>query len=619
MKSKPMDSPKAEPSSMVMTRDRLAYLISKRASLWRSLVCGAVMAWAVISVGSVPTPLSKWSLLLAVFVFGISVLEVRIGAVFMGLICTVQMFSVYPPFGWITLLLSVLFFLVSLASPGRACAVLATPYLMTLYCGIATPLGLAAASRKRSAWFWGGAAFLWTAVHALAAGPARIGISVLGDYRQALEALRARKVAFGSQWLREVLRQSDLGQLRESVLEYLAKPSNSLPFLLQLLLWVGIAYLVRVLYRRRRHRYKNRLALEYLKKVSRHTEEKSIPFFRRLPTVLGLGALCFVVGYIVLGAVYKNIHYGVLSVVMDVVAAAFAWLPLAIVLEGDRYRGKLSKAERLAHAGEAFDEMPVGGRSAGRTRSRSAASAGSGRPHTARAPHRGSDRPAAPPPRPRPVAAPPSTWKPPALAKPRAPSVVSGDRSKLAFAVEAVVFIDMVGSTAMGSRFGDNYVLSLKEQLARIVEEESQRQDRLFIKGTGDGHLLTFPDAPKGVMASLAIMRRVREINEGLEPGRRIHLRFGIHMGELNIDSQGDRIGTAVNFAARIEGTKRDQLRAAEEDPDSIPFPEQDRIFISETVQDLVQHLPGLVFRPLGYFEFKGISGLHRIIEIKPA
>jgi len=613
-----MVSPKNEPSSITVVRDRLAYLISKRASLWRSLACGAVMAWAVISVGSVPTPLSKWSLLLGAFVLGVSVLEVRAGAVFMGLICTVQMFCVYPPFGWIALLLSILFFLVSLATPGRACAVLATPYLMTLYCGIAAPLGLAAASRKRSAWFWGGAAFMWTAMHALAAGPLRIGIPALTDYRQALEALHDKKVAFSSQWLREVLRQSDLGQLKESVLEYLTKPSNGVPFLLQLLLWIGVAYLVRLLYRRRRRRYKDRLALEYLKKVTRQTEAKSVPFFRRLPTALGLGALCFVVGYIVLGIVYKNIHYGVLPAVMDVVAAALLWLPLAVVLEGDRRRGKLSKLERMAEAAESLDELHAGSRAAGRTGPRATASAsGHGRTYATRAPHPRPDRSSAPSPRPRTVAAPPPTWKPPPIARPKVPTTSGVGRSKLTFAVEAVVFIDMVGSTAMGSRFGDNYVLSLKEQLAGIVEEESRRQDRLFIKGTGDGHMLTFPDAPKGVMASLAIMRRIQEINKGLEPGRRIHLRFGVHMGELNIDSHGDRIGTAVNFAARIEGTKREQLRAAEEDPEQVPFPEQDRIFISETVQELVQELPGVAFRPLGYFEFKGISGLHRIIEIK--
>jgi class 3 adenylate cyclase len=140
----------------------------------------------------------------------------------------------------------------------------------------------------------------------------------------------------------------------------------------------------------------------------------------------------------------------------------------------------------------------------------------------------------------------------------------------------------------------------------------------LFSKGTGDGFMLTFPEAENAVTAAMGILRSVRAANEKLPEARSIHLRMGIHLGQLNIDSQGDRIGTAANFAARIEGAKLEQLQAAE-DLTKVHLPERDRVLVSEVVSDEIKALPGLGVRPIGYFEFKGITGLHRIFEVTEA
>jgi class 3 adenylate cyclase len=194
----------------------------------------------------------------------------------------------------------------------------------------------------------------------------------------------------------------------------------------------------------------------------------------------------------------------------------------------------------------------------------------------------------------------------------RTPSSHGG---RAASAVEAVAFIDMVGSTAMGSKYGDEFVFKLKERLGMIVRAECKRHEVLFSKGTGDGFMLTFPEAENAVSAAMNILREIRRENADLPEGRSIHLRFGIHMGQVNIDSRGDRIGTTANFAARIEGAKIEQLQAAE-DPANVQLPEKDRILVSDVVHDELKDHPGYPMRALGYFEFKGITGLHRIYEV---
>jgi class 3 adenylate cyclase len=182
-------------------------------------------------------------------------------------------------------------------------------------------------------------------------------------------------------------------------------------------------------------------------------------------------------------------------------------------------------------------------------------------------------------------------------------------------AVEAIMFIDMVGSTALGSKYGDDYVLGLKEQLGNIVRSEAQQQQVLFSKGTGDGFMLTFPEAENAVTAAMNILRSVRAANEALPEARSIHLRMGVHLGQINIDSQGDRIGTAANFAARIEAAKLDQLKGAE-DLATVQLPERDRVLVSEVISEEIKGNPAFSLRPIGYFEFKGITGLHRIFEV---
>jgi len=660
MSSSTADAPAAL-SGLEGFRDRLAHLGSKRSRLMTRGFCGLAMAIVTLSACGIPTPLSKWSWLLVAGVIGLAMIRPRLGAVGMGCVCTVQALSLNGQLGFITAFLSLVFVVVCEHQALRWFSILLAPYLVRVGLGAGVPLGLALSASRQTAWFWVLVAFLWSLVHGLAVGQPRLGVAPMPDFAKAQQALQAaapakgtaaakpadaakasaaakplkagktapaprKTVVFDAAWFRTALGEADLGDLWDAALQFVVNTGRNGPLMAQLLLWCGIGAGARALYFRRR--IKDRLALEYMEKVTRHAQHAAVPVYRRLYMAMLVGLVAFIAGYVVLAVVSKDIHYGALQVVLDVVSAAVVIVPLWAGLEGDAAAGRhgtgVRRAEHLAGHGVALKDLPVGGGDAprrGGSLRPGPAAPGPGRAPaggTGGGPHR---EPAAPAPAapgagaiPSPAAAPP---RPSASASsgsvlPR-PSLSQVGRASAA--VEAVCFIDMVGSTAMGSKYGDEFVFKLKERLGEIVRGECKRQGVLFSKGTGDGFMLTFPEAENAVSAGMNILREIRRENASLPESRSIHLRMGIHMGQVNIDSRGDRIGTTANFAARIEGAKIEQLQAAE-DPANVQLPEKDRILASDVVHDELKDHPGYPMRAIGYFEFKGITGLHRIYEV---
>jgi class 3 adenylate cyclase len=652
-------------------RDRLAHLGAKRQRLLTNGCSGLAMAVVVLSACRIPTPLSSWSWLLALLVIGLAMVRVRLGAAAMVCACTVQALSLNGQLGVVTAFLGILFVVVCEQQAVRWSALLLAPYLLRVGLGIGVPLGLALSAGRRSAWFWTLLAFLWCVVHGLAVGQPRLGVVPLPSFAQAAQKLKPptaakpgesakateparsgtaaaksartakpaavplrRKVVFNGDWLRTALGEADLSELGDAATQVLVKTGKKGPgpLIAQLLLWVGIAASARALYSHRR--LKDRLALEYLEKMTRQVQHAAVPVYRRLPVAMFGGMLAFVVGYFVLAAVSKDILYGPLQAVLDVASVALAFLPLWAGLEGDAQAGRRDTASRRAEqkAGHAFalKDLPVGGaeasRRAGAFRSGAPAAAGGRAPGGAAAgAHPEAASPGAGPPGAvgeRPAAAPsaaavssPAVSRPAPGPGPALSRSTTSHGGRASSAVEAVMFIDMVGSTAMGSKYGDEFVFKLKEHLGQTVRAECKKQGVLFVKGTGDGFMLTFPEAENAVCAGMNILREVRRENEGVAESRSVHLRMGVHMGQVNIDPRGDRIGTTANFAARIEGAKLEQLQAAE-DPGKVQLPERDRILVSDVVHEELKDNPGYPMRPVGYFEFKGITGLHRIYEV---
>ena len=94
-------------------------------------------------------------------------------------------------------------------------------------------------------------------------------------------------------------------------------------------------------------------------------------------------------------------------------------------------------------------------------------------------------------------------------------------------------------------------------------------------------------------------------------------VRFAELIGLGNLDSSGDRQGTSVNFASRIEGAKTDQFHQTRLGITKADLEEANRILVSEVLNDELKSEPGFKTRLVGYFDFKGISGRHRVYELQ--
>jgi TolB-like protein/tetratricopeptide (TPR) repeat protein len=118
------------------------------------------------------------------------------------------------------------------------------------------------------------------------------------------------------------------------------------------------------------------------------------------------------------------------------------------------------------------------------------------------------------------------------------------------------MYTDMVGYTALGQR-NEFLSLALVEEQTKLIRPILSRYNGKEIKTMGDAFLVEFPNALDAVRCAYDIQRTAREFNVPVPSDRRIHLRIGVHLGDI-IESQDDISGDAVNVASRIEPLAED-------------------------------------------------------------
>ncbi|HKT22652.1 MAG TPA: adenylate/guanylate cyclase domain-containing protein, partial [Nitrososphaerales archaeon] len=120
----------------------------------------------------------------------------------------------------------------------------------------------------------------------------------------------------------------------------------------------------------------------------------------------------------------------------------------------------------------------------------------------------------------------------------------------------AIMFTDMVGYTSLGQR-NEALSLALVEEQRSVVRPVVARHHGREVKTMGDAFLVEFPNVLDAVRCAYDIQRASREFNISMPEDRRIHLRIGVHLGDV-VKSDGDIAGDAVNIASRIEPLAED-------------------------------------------------------------
>ncbi|MBI1884889.1 MAG: AAA family ATPase [Chloroflexi bacterium] len=161
-----------------------------------------------------------------------------------------------------------------------------------------------------------------------------------------------------------------------------------------------------------------------------------------------------------------------------------------------------------------------------------------------------------------------------------------------------IMFTDLVGSTALGDRLGEETAQALRRAHDRILRREFEPFGGSVVKGTGDGFMVSFASARQGVECAVQVQRAIA--GQQAE-GRYLELqvRIGLHTGEP-VAEGGDLFGSDVNLAARI------QVEA-----------EGGQVFVSEVTRLLARDNPGLQFLDRGERSLKGFAEPQRLFEVR--
>lgn len=160
-----------------------------------------------------------------------------------------------------------------------------------------------------------------------------------------------------------------------------------------------------------------------------------------------------------------------------------------------------------------------------------------------------------------------------------------------------IMFTDIVGSTELTERLGDRRARDVLRRHDEVIRRHTKAHGGTEVKSMGDGFLLTFPSARRGVACAAGAQR---ELGESGQENSEIPMavRMGLSVGEPIREDQ-DVFGKSVVLAERISA----KAMGGE-------------VLISQIVHALVAGNGEFGFREKGSFKLKGISGVHPLYEV---
>ncbi|MDQ7824951.1 MAG: SUMF1/EgtB/PvdO family nonheme iron enzyme [Candidatus Eremiobacteraeota bacterium] len=157
--------------------------------------------------------------------------------------------------------------------------------------------------------------------------------------------------------------------------------------------------------------------------------------------------------------------------------------------------------------------------------------------------------------------------------------------------LKAILTADIKGFSSLLKEDEDGVIRLLTTKYYTLAAEESERAGGMLFRKEGDAVWCAFDSAIASIRAAVAIQEKFFEWR--LDPGTpSVHLRVGIHFGEVTITEEGDILGHTLSVAKRLERSC-----------------EMDGIHVSEPLYRQVSHLPcGVTFTECSSISLKGIG-----------
>jgi adenylate cyclase len=116
----------------------------------------------------------------------------------------------------------------------------------------------------------------------------------------------------------------------------------------------------------------------------------------------------------------------------------------------------------------------------------------------------------------------------------------------------AIMFTDIVGfSRQMGAN--EARTLRLLEIHNHVIQQAVADHHGHVIKTAGDGFLVEFSSVVHAVQSAQFIQGQFQTHNTEKEKSEQLHVRIGIHLGDIVVQPNGDVLGDGVNIASRLQ------------------------------------------------------------------
>jgi class 3 adenylate cyclase len=163
-------------------------------------------------------------------------------------------------------------------------------------------------------------------------------------------------------------------------------------------------------------------------------------------------------------------------------------------------------------------------------------------------------------------------------------------------AFRTIMFTDIVGSTEMTERLGDDGAVHLMSVHDRLTRDALSRHGGREVKHTGDGVMASFVEASRAVACAIDLQRDFAA-HAAEHPAESLRIRIGLNAGEP-VKANHDLYGATVNLARRVC-----DAAASEE------------ILVSAVVRDLCAG-KSLSFEDRGQAQLKGFSEPARLFRV---